>query len=251
MPRVNINDVSKYSNSGGGGSGSYFSLKNDKDVKEVRFMLNDAEDLNEYIYAVHRVMVAGSQYERNVNCLRNYNDPVDDCPFCAAGEKIYTRLFLPLYDIDEDAVKIWERSTSFIKKMTSVCSRYKDLVSHTFEIERNGKPKDQKTTYEVYETGEDDTTLDDLPDVPKILGRYVMDKTAEDMEFYLDEGQFPPEDDEDEAPVRRRGNSTRNTEPEDVEEDEPPRRRNRGRESDSRERRTPNKGVRKRNEDKF
>lgn len=249
MPRVNMNDVARYSNSGGGG-GKYFSLKNDKEVREVRFMLNDAEDLNEYIYAVHRVMVPGSQFERNVNCLRNYNDPVDDCPFCAAGEKIYTRLFLPLYDIEDDTVKIWERSTSFIKKMTSVCSRYKDLVSHTFEIERNGKPKDQKTTYEVYETGEDETTLEDLPEVPEILGPFVLDKSAEDMEFYLQEDQFPPEGDDE--PIRRRGSANRHEESEEDVEEEPPRRRNRDSRGEERtERRTPGKGRRARNEDKF
>ena len=63
-----------------------------------------------------------------------------------------------------------------------------------------------KTTYEIYEVEQDDTTLNDLPEVPDILGGFVMDKTADDMEYYLEEGEFPPED-KDEEPVRRRSES--------------------------------------------
>ena len=93
------------------------------------------------------------------------------------------------------------------QKMTSLCSRYAtkgNLVNNVFEVERNGKPKDQKTTYEIYQIDTDDTELEDLPELPQILGGLVLDKTAEDMEYYLEEGQFPPTEDEEEAPVRRR-----------------------------------------------
>lgn len=249
MPRIRIDDLNKYGSSSS--NGSYFKLKDDKDTASVRFMINDAEDLNNYIYVVHNEKVPGAEFGRDVNCLREYNDPVDVCPLCAAGHKLSTKLYLPLYDEGDETVKIWSRSRTFIQKMTSLCTRYKDLVSHVFDVERNGKPRDQKTTYEIYETDSDDTTLEDLPEVPEILGRYIMDKTADDMEYFLEAGEFPPDDDED-VPARRR--SFRDDDEDDEEEEERSRRRPERERTVRRNegRRTPAKGRdRQRKEDKF
>ena len=120
-------------------------------------------------------------------------------------------MFIPIYNIDEDKVQVWERGKKFISKISSICARYPNVVSHVFEIERNGKPGDTATTYEIYEVDKDDTTLEDLPEVSDPLGTIVLDKNADDMEFFLDNGYFPP--DGDDAPVRRRSNKS---------EEEPP-----------------------------
>ena len=231
MARFNAEDADKY---GGNGGGGYFSLKNDRDIATVRFLYNSADDVEGY--AVHEVEIDGKK--RYVNCLREYNQPIDDCPFCKARKFQVAKLFVPLYNEDEDKVQVWERGKKFFNKLSSVLSRCDadPICSQTFEIERNGKPKDTQTTYEIYQTKDkpDDTVLDDF-DMPNILGGIVLDKSAEDMEFYLEEGYFPPEDDE---PVRRRGSSRRDDSRRDEEEeDERPARR----ESSSRRsgRRTP------------
>lgn len=210
MARFRAEDANNYGGQGGTG---FFGISNDKEVKRVRLMYNTIEDVEGI--SVHKVNVNGK--DRYVNCLRDYNSPIDDCPFCR--EKLFTqaKFFVPVYNIDEDAVQIWDRGKSFSSKITSICSRYasngSNLVSHVFEIERNGKPKDMKTTYEFYEVDKDDTTLEDLPEVPVVIGGLVLDKTAEDMEYYLEEGEFPPTDDEEEErPVRRRSES-RDAEP--------------------------------------
>lgn len=200
MARFNYNEVDNY---GGHGGSGFFQLRNDKEVARVRFLYNGIEDVQGD--SVHQVEIDGKK--RYVNCLRAYKDPVDVCPFCR--EKMYTqaKLFIPLYNIDEDKVQIWERGKTFFSKMSSICSRYPNLVSHVFDIERNGKPKETTTRYEIYPVSQDDTTLDDFT-LPKILGGLILDKTAEDMEYYLDEGVFPPDDEEEEeAPVRRRSES--------------------------------------------
>ena len=67
------------------------------------------------------------------------------------------------------------------------------MVAHEFEIERHGAPKSTDTTYEIYEVDKDDTIMEDLPEVPEILGGVVLDKSYEDMEYYLDNGVFPEE----------------------------------------------------------
>ena len=228
MGRFKADEVDNYGGSGGTG---YFSLKDDKDTAEVRFLYNGVEDVEGF--AVHVVKIGDK--DRYVNCLRSYNDPIDKCPFCR--ERMYqtAKLFIPLYNLDEDKVQVWERGKKFFQKMTSLCARYPDTVSHVFEIERNGKARSTSTTYEIYEVDKDDTTLDDLPEAMDVLGSIVLDKTAEDMEYYLQEEQFPPEDDEDEAPVRRRRGSRGNDEDE---EDERPARRS----SRSSGRRTPARG---------
>lgn len=199
MARFKADEVDNYGGQGGTG---FFYLKEDKEVARVRFMYNDINDVEGM--SVHQVEI--NDKKRYVNCLREYNDPIDKCPFCRAKKFTSAKLFVPVYDVDTGNVKIWERGKKFFGKISSICSRYPDTVSHIFEIERNGRKGDTSTTYEIYETGKDDVTLEDLPDLPVILGGLVLDKSADDMEFYLQEGQFPPEDDE--TIVRRRQTST-------------------------------------------
>lgn len=197
MARFKAEDAEKYGGQGGGG---YFRLQNDKDVARVRFMYDSIADVEGY--AVHEVEIDGRK--RWVNCLRDYNQPKDVCPFCSDNRFQTAKLFVPLYNETEGKCQVWERGKKFFAKMSSICSRYASrdsLVSHIFEIERNGQAGDMATTYEIYEVGQDDTTLEDLPDRLPILGNVVLDKSAEDMEYYLKNGEFPSEDD---TPIRRR-----------------------------------------------
>ena len=181
MGRFSYDDVDNY---GGNGGSSFFSLKNDKDVARVRFMYNDMSDVEGY--AVHEIEVDGKR--KFVNCLRNYNEPKSKCPLCANGNSQKAKLFIPMYDVNDEEVKIWERGKTFFSKISSLCARYASgntpLVSHVFEIERHGKKGDTGTTYEIYEVSCDDTRLEDLPEIPEIIGGIVLDKTGEELEFY-------------------------------------------------------------------
>lgn len=225
MARFNAKEIDNYGGQGGGG---YFSLKNDKDTVQVRFMYNTVDDIEGF--SVHEVEIDGKK--RYVNCPRNYDDPLDVCPFCREHKPQMAKLFVPLYNEDEERIQIWERGKKFYAKLSSIFSRAKgDIVSNIYEIERNGKPRDQQTTYEVYQIENDDTTLEDLPELPEILGGLVLEKSAEDMEYYLQNDCFPPEG----TPARRSGGRNRNTEEKDV-----PRRR---------ERRTPANTGRRRADD--
>ena len=136
MPRINTKDVDNY---GGGSGGSFLSLKNDKDTVKVRFMLESPKDLNKYTYVVHNCETPDSKFGVDVNCLRNYSDPIDDCPLCKAGIKTQIKVFVPVYNVDEDKVQIWTRGRTIISKLQGLMARYEDFPSHIFEIERNGK----------------------------------------------------------------------------------------------------------------
>ena len=229
MARFDFSDVDHYQTKSSGGG--YFSLKNDKDFATVRFLYNNADDIEGF--SVHEVEVGDKR--RYVNCLRTYRDPMDMCPLCKAKNQTKAKLFIPLYNEDTEQSQVWERGPKFFAQISGICSRYSrnPIVSQKFEVERNGKPKDTSTTYGIYRTDDeaDDKTLDDF-DMPKILGGVVIDATADDMEYYLDNGEFPPADDEDEAPRRSRRE----------ESEERPTRRSEGRRTPARSRR---------NEDEF
>lgn len=192
MASFNVNSADNYGGQGGGG---FFSIKNDKEVAHVRFLYNSIDDVEGH--SVHEIELGGKK--RYVNCLREYGDPVDTCPFCKAGMFVQVKYFVPLYNMDTDSIQTWERGKKFGAKLTSMCSRYPNTVSHTFEIERNGRPGDQQTTYEIYETGETpEVTLDNF-EVPNPLGGIILDKTAEEMDTFLRTKDFGG----GEAPARR------------------------------------------------
>lgn len=217
MPRFKGKDIDNYGGQGGSG---FFSLKNDKDVAQVRFMYESEEDIEGF--AVHSIEI--DERRRNVNCLREYGQPKDVCPFCRENMPVRAKLFVPLYNIDEDKVQIWERGKKFKDKLFSICARYPNVVSHIFEIERNGKAGDMQTTYEIYEVDKDDVTLEDLPELPEILDGTVLDKSADDIEYFLQEGEFPPEEDDTPKTRRRRQHEEDEVEEdEDVEEERPKR----------------------------
>lgn len=194
MARFTADEVDNYSNQG---NGSFFKLEDDKDVALVRLMYNTPEEVEGY--AVHEVQLDGKR--RMVNCLRTYNEPLENCPMCAEGNKISAKIFVFLYDIEAEEVKIWERGKTILPKIIGLGTRYNPLVSMPFEIERNGKKGDTSTKYEFYPTESDDITLEDLPEIPEILGNIILDKTTDEMEEYLETGTFS---DGDQQPVSRR-----------------------------------------------
>lgn len=204
MARFRYSDADKY----GSGSGTrFFSLKDDKDTAQVRFMYSSVDDIE--CFAVHQLDVKGEAFKkRYVNCLREYRDPLDKCPFCAAKMGTRVKLMVPLYNVDTETVQLWDKGKKFINQLTSLCGRYSSadtpLCAHIFEIERNGKAKDQSTTYSIYEISKDDTILEDLPEVPDVLGSIIEDMSPEDMENYLANGDSSSDE---EPPVRRRSSN--------------------------------------------
>lgn len=211
MPRVFVNDVENYGGTGGSG---FFGLANDGDTAKVRFLWNGIDDIS--CYVVHEVEIDGRK--RYVNCLRTYDEPLSKCPMCAAKKFQKIKLYIPIYDIEEDRVKYWERGRKFLEKIKSVCARYSNdktpLCSQVFEIERHGKKGSMDTTYEIYAIGSaDGTTLDDLPEAAPVIGNLVLNKTAEELDEFLNSGEFSTVEEsksirrelvsEEERPIRR------------------------------------------------
>ena len=206
MARVSYDDSEKYYS----GSGSdWFQLKNDGDVARVQFMLNSVDDIP--IFSTHKVKVGNK--ERYVDCLRNPQDPIDMCPFCAAGLPAKAVRFIIMYQHDDGKVKIWERGRQFISKLQGLINRYNPLEDKVFEVERHGKAGDTSTKYEVYPLdGVQPVNLDDV-EMPELEGSLILQKNADEMEYYLDTGNFPAENDSGNEPIRRRGAEPARTAP--------------------------------------
>ena len=194
--KIGINEADNY---GGNGGGGFFSLKNDKDTAKVRFLYDSIEDVEGF--AVHEVEINGKK--RAVNCLREYGAPLDDCPFCKANLPIRVKYYVPLLQIADGKTVLWERGKKFGAKLSSMCSRFPHLVSHTFEIERNGQAGDQQTSYEIYEIEKDENVTLDQFEIPQPLGTVVLDKSAEDMQYFLDRGVFMDSGSNTSQPIRR------------------------------------------------
>lgn len=186
---------------------SYFSLKDNGDTARIRLLYNGAEDIEGY--TVHRVKVG--DYDRPVNCLLEKDSPIDDCPFCKAKIAKQARVFVPIFNEDTGEIQVWERPNTFYGKISGLCARYPNIVSQVFEVERRGAKGYQKTDYDFYPVGQPDgTTIEDILDdceldeLPPIVGsRFLMSKTADEMEYYVQNEEFPEANAD--APVRRRG----------------------------------------------
>lgn len=211
MGRINYDEVDKYGNSS---DTEFLKLENDGDCATVQLLVHDMEDVD--IFNCHEVEVGkydnGNPKTRPVSCLRNYDDPLDVCPFCQAGLKTKVIMMLSMVDQQDGKIKIWNRGKTFIPKIKNFINRWGDMTERPVDIIRNGKKGDKKTTYDIQLSPEEPIDVSQY-EKPEFLGGYIMDKTADEMQEYLDTGSFPDTDNndsnqEDNTQVRRR-----NTEP--------------------------------------
>ena len=187
MARFSIDEAKNY----GGGNSNFLSLKNDRDVVRVRFLINTINDL--YGVSCHEIEDNGNRVD--VECLRTYDEPVDKCPLCQAGYKVLPKLFIPIYNEKEQKSQIWTRGKTYFDKMAGFCSRFNPLVGTPFEIERHGKSGDTNTTYEIYSGVPDNKRLSDFPQI-ELEGTAFQVKTYDELNNFLDTGSF-------EQPIQR------------------------------------------------
>lgn len=200
MAKININQSGKYS---GGEGAEFFSLKDDGDTARVR-LLYDQEDGSDLDYfLVHQVEINGKK--RYVDCLAVQEDGTMDthkCPLCQSGNPRQEKLFLQLYNEDEDKLQVWERGRTFVAKVQSLINRFGSLVGQTIEIERNGKKGSQSTTYSFYPYNSDGKTLDDFPEKQDLTSKLIIEANEEDMEKIIN-GTYRVAGEQD-SPVERR-----------------------------------------------
>ena len=216
----NIEQFRDYSNSGSGKRRNYLTLKDKGDSVKGRILCENVDDIE--CYVVHRVKVG--DWEREVNCLYEDGGSIEDCPLCMAKIPRSAKIFIPFYDKADNVIKMFERPNSFYSKVSGYCARYAPIVNYEVELVRNHEKDSKKPDYDIFPSrNPDDTTIDDILDdlgldeMPKILGSYVLEKTADEMDAFVRDGEFS---DNTDVPVRRSRSERQ--------DEDTPRRRSRG-----------------------
>lgn len=178
----------------------FFSLKNDGDEAIVRIMCDSMDDLE--IMTVHPVTIGNSSFpNRQVNCLRNPREPLENCPLCAAGEQVKQKVFIKMIQYDPETRKpravVWDRVASiFAPKLKSFLDNYGPLSHIMCKIIRHGSGR--KTTYDIVPNinptifnEQNFPIMEGAFDNFSVLGRMVMDKNAEEILEFIRTGSFP------------------------------------------------------------
>ena len=211
----NMQDDSAYSTSNNAGNDiNFFTLRNDNDEAIVRFMCDSVQDFE--ILTVHDIQIGGKY--RKINCIRDFHDPVENCPLCASGAKINQRFFIKMIQYEKSSdpatgnvvitpkAAIWERSTAYAKTLKSYLDNYGPLSDIICKVIRHGKAGDMQTTYEIVPNLNKNIYRDDVyvKDVNifggfNAFGTIVMDRTYDEIMQFQMTGQFPVREKKQEA----------------------------------------------------
>ena len=192
----------------------FFKLEQNHDKAIVRFLHEGYDDFSRR--PVHYVRVPDKKFRIAIKCLRGDNDPETACPLCSCNltkeqvgkrsKRIYVE-FLVYKILDRNgAVKkdfmtapkrmVWERDRRFDDKIFSLASRFNPLDNQVFQVERFGEAGSTNTEYDIYPI-EVDKNLYPY-EIPEKLynpdGVQVLDKDANEMNYYIENGSFPPAD---------------------------------------------------------
>lgn len=120
--------------------GGFFLLRNDGDYADVVFLYNSTEDV--LMADVHYIKSA--DYSGYVHCCGN------GCPACAAGIRVDSKLFIPVYNIKDDQIQFFDRSIRFENQLQKdVFDKYPNPSEYVFRITRHGAANDINTRYEI------------------------------------------------------------------------------------------------------
>lgn len=213
MAKLSYEEFEKFNNGSGEQSQKstrsmirFFALRDDGETAIVRFNIHNLADIA--VSSVHIVenMENNKKRYRIVSCMReSFNDPVEKCPLCAAGNKMSFKIFVPLiaYNQDENGnivaeAMIWQQGTRIRQTLKSFIDDYGDLSSMLFKITRHGKKGDVNTTYSILPANpnvyKETIYVKDFSEFeknPNYLDSFVHERTLEDMNIYLETGSFP------------------------------------------------------------
>lgn len=180
----------------------FFTLKNDGDEAVVRFMHDNTQSFE--IVTTHQIQTSNGRF-RNVNCIRDPREPIDNCPFCKAGMPVRQRFYIHLvsYVKNEQGQivaqpMVWERNISYAQTLKSYIDNYGPLSDIICKIIRHGKAGDMQTTYEIVPNLNKQIYTDEL--YPKLVdafkdyhavGTTVLNKNFNELDTYVRTGQFP------------------------------------------------------------
>lgn len=124
--------------------GGMFLLKDDGDFADVVFLYRSVDD----------VLVADTHYIKSADYSGYVHCCGRGCPACAKNIRVQSKLFIPLYVIEDDEIRFWDRTMRFEPQLSNdVFRHYPNPSEFVFRITRHGKSGDINTTYDISVVG--------------------------------------------------------------------------------------------------
>ena len=124
--------------------GGFFLLRNDRDYADVIFLYRNEEDA--LVNSTH--YIKSPDYSGYVECTGR------GCPACAKNIRVQDKLFIPVYNIKDDEIQFWDRSTRFGDQLVrDVFSKYPNPSEYVFRITRIGAAGSIDTKYDIMAVG--------------------------------------------------------------------------------------------------
>lgn len=197
MSLINFNDLPV--NDSGNSTVSFFTLK-DGEEAIVRILIDSVSDFP--IFQVHQLEVNGKR--RSINCLRDIKDSAEKCPLCSSGASIKQSFYIPMLHYvtnsnNQIEVKpvIWtDRSVSMARTIKGYLDNYGPLSDIICKITRKGSGLNTEWNIlpnlnpQIYRNDiyiKDTSAFDNY----KILGGIIMDKSFNDLQTFINTGNFP------------------------------------------------------------
>lgn len=115
-----------------------FILKNDQDFADVVMMYRNRDD----------VLVGDAHYIKSADYSGYVECAGRGCPACARGIRVQSKLFIPVYVIEQNEILFWDRNLTFDQILDKdVFSNYPNPSDVVFRITRNGAAGDRDTRY--------------------------------------------------------------------------------------------------------
>lgn len=168
MARYSATEQSAYESGGSTG----FRLEKDGSKARVIFLYEGPESIDGW--ACHRFQMGARGYTVTVDCPRQSKDPIEKCPACQDGQQLYTRLFVRMYNLDQNKVEVWDRASGFRTELLGQMAYFNPLYSKIYEITRHGSGL--QTRYQLQ-------PLNDSGLTPEQYAEYVKlaEEVAEDI----------------------------------------------------------------------
>ena len=129
------------------GGSSFFKLQDGQSVR-VRFLYNTLSEIGPI--SVHNIR-EGANFA-TIDCCRADGDPIDNCKWCAKGDKPVMRVVLPLFNLDNNEIQYWtvsqKRAEELILPALEEIPSNQPIAGQTFKIKRTGTEM-KDTTYSV------------------------------------------------------------------------------------------------------
>ena len=224
MSKISFDDVivSNDQSSSTNNQVGFFNLKNDGDEAVVRFMIDSVDDME--ILTVHDIRVDGRF--RQVSCLRDPRDPMENCPLCAKGENVKQVIFLKMlqYENTPNGIEakpvVWQRNANtYAFRIKGYLDNYGPLSNILCKIVRHGASGDMKTTYDIIPNlsptqfpQENYPINADAFKNYSALGTVVIDRNKDDINTFISTGNFPQQNTQ--SPTNNFSNTTGDNYPE-------------------------------------